>query len=187
VSRREDYSLRPLAEEDLERVLAWRNSERIRAGMYTDHVISPEEHRAWFERVRGEKRPPVMVFEHRGNPIGIVSISNRDDRNGRSYWGFYIGEAAAPRGSGTAMGFFGLEYIFETLNVRKLIGEAFSFNEASIRFHKKLGFSEEGRFAKHVLKKGLYEDVVSFALFREDWLRRKKDLEEACFGRGEAL
>lgn len=183
MSRREGYLLRPIEDKDLERVLAWRNSERIRASMYTDHTITMDEHRGWFERTRKESPPPFMVFEVQGKPVGGVNISHMDRRNGTCHWGFYIGEETVPRGSGKIMGLLGLEYIFDVVGIRKLIGEAFAFNEASIAFHRKLGFLEEGHFVKHVLKNGTYEDIISFALFRDDWLRLKGVLEENCFGK----
>jgi len=49
--RIEECGLRPIEEGDLATVLEWRNSERIRANMYTDHLISREEHRAGFAKV----------------------------------------------------------------------------------------------------------------------------------------
>jgi len=182
--RREDYHLRPIEETDLSMVLRWRNSARIRENMYTDHEISMDEHRAWFDRLRKESEPLFLIFEFRGKPIGVVHVTQIDRHNNRSYWGFYIGDPEATRGSGTALGYFGLNYIFEVLKIRKLCAEAFAFNSASLKFHKRLGFIEEGRMVKHVLKNGRYEDIVSFALFKEDWIRHRRRIEELCFDEG---
>ena len=44
--RRDDCQLRPVLESDLGLIRQWRNSERIRANMFTDHIISSEEHLA---------------------------------------------------------------------------------------------------------------------------------------------
>lgn len=179
--RREDYRLRPIREEDLETVLRWRNSERIRSNMYTDHIISQEEHRTWFRNLQGDERSACLVFECRSRPVGIVSFSRIDRNNGKGDLGFYLGEPDLPKGTGSVLGVLGLEYAFDMLNLRKLCGEAFSFNEASTGFFRRLGFSEEGRFVRHVLKYGKFEDVVSFALFREDWQRDRERLERLAF------
>ncbi len=168
--------LRPAMRQDLDKLLEWRNSERIRVNMYTDHLINKEEHAAWFERLEKNRSARTLVFEVDGRPLGVVNISRIDDQNGTCHWGFYIGEPDAPKGSGTAMGALGLDYLFDTLGIRKVIGEAFAFNEASIAFHRRLGFMEEGRFVSHVLKNGNYEDIVSFAIFREGWKARKETL-----------
>ncbi len=44
-----DFSLRPMVESDRVRILAWRNTERVRSKMYTDHVIEQNEHDRWFD------------------------------------------------------------------------------------------------------------------------------------------
>jgi UDP-4-amino-4,6-dideoxy-N-acetyl-beta-L-altrosamine N-acetyltransferase len=185
--KREDCNLRLLGAEDLEIVLAWRNSERIRANMYTDHLITLAEHRAWFERSKKQTTSVYLIFEVQNRSVGLVYFTGIDMKNGRSYWGFYLGEENLPHGCGTALGVIGIAYAFTQLNIRKLCGEAFAFNGPSIRFHKKLGFVEEGRFMKHVLKRGIYEDVVSFALFQEDWENNRQVLDEIAFSSGKAL
>lgn len=85
------------------------------------------------------------------------------------------------------MGFLALEYLFETLNLRKVTGEAFAFNSDSLKFHKRLGFVEEGRLVGHVLKAGRYEDVLIMAIFRDGWLRVKPELEQRLFRATEAV
>ena len=178
---REECTLRPLRESDLEIVLGWRNSERIRLQMYTDHEITPDEHRRWFERVRNADETACYVLEVRDRPVGVVTVSRIDRRNGVCHWGFYVGDAEAPRGTGAALGFLGLEMLFETMSFRKVCGEVLGSNAASLRFHERYGFVEEGRFARHVRKGGRYEDVIALALFREQWVAEKPSLERKCF------
>ncbi len=174
--------LRPMEERDLPLVLEWRNSERIRRNMYTDHQITEDEHRAWFRKAQEQRKSIHLVFEIEDQPVGVVNITDFDMHNAACHWGFYIGSEDAPKGSGTAMGLLALEYIFEHLKIRKLIGEAFEFNDASIRFHERLGFVEEGRFIQHELKYGRYENVITLAHFNNRWHCIKESLMERCFG-----
>lgn len=180
----EDCRLRPMEEADLEKVLEWRNSDRIRAVMFTDQRIAMEDHRAWYEGIKRDKNCFCLIFEIHGRPAGVVRVVGVDRCNGRCSWGFYLGDDGAPRGSGTAMGFLALEFIFEELGLRKLCGEVLASNTQSVRFHKKLGFHEEGRFLKHVLKNGRYEDVVAMALFKDDWNKIKSGVKESIFCNG---
>lgn len=173
---REEFNLRPIEEQDLEMVLSWRNSDRVRSYMYTDHLITQDEHRSWFERRQQAEFPSTLIFEFRGIPVGLKSFSQIDRCNNCCYWGFYLGEAKLPRGCGSAMGFLSLEYIFEQQKFRKLCAEAFAFNEGSVTYHTQLGFIQEGRFMQHVLKNGRYEDIISFALFRDNWIIGKSAL-----------
>lgn len=182
----EEVNLRPIEESDLDMVLAWRNSDRVRNYMYTDHIITPDEHHSWFERTRQAAFPQTLIFEYRGMPAGLKSFTQIDRSSNRCHWGFYLGESTLPRGCGTAMGFLALEYIFEQQNFHKLCAEAFAFNEGSVKHHARLGFVQEGRFVQHVLKNGRYEDILSFAIFRDDWLSGKSQLAARVFQEGDS-
>lgn len=174
---REDCLVRPMSESDLEMILRWRNSERVRINMFTDHVITRKEHQAWFGRLKERQTALYLVFEFQKRPIGLIYFTDIDPENGKCILGFYLGEEDIPKGMGTMMGVLGLEYAFEKMRIRKLCGEVFSFNKSSINLFLRLGFTEEGCFVKHVLKNGKYEEIVSFALFKDEWEKNREKLE----------
>lgn len=184
--RRDLCRLRPIERSDLDMVLRWRNSERIRANMYTDHLITVEEHVAWFAMLQSREKPTFMIFEYQEEPLGVISIDQIDPASRSCHWGIYIGAESAPRGSGMSMGFLGLEYIFETLALGKVIGEAFAFNQASINFHRRLGFAEAGVLPRHIARNDSYLDVEVFEMIDEDWYKLKAGLEKTCFADGDA-
>jgi UDP-4-amino-4,6-dideoxy-N-acetyl-beta-L-altrosamine N-acetyltransferase len=175
------YTLRHVEEKDLGTLLSWRNSHRIRANMFTDHVITVEEHRAWFNRLKLEQQSYALVYEIGNKPVGLVNINRIDRSNGTCYWGFYIGDTDSGRGNGGRMGLLGLEYIFVILGLVKVTGEAIACNSSSIAFHTKLGFSRNVDPVGHILKNGKSEDIISFTLFRSDWLANKSALEIKYF------
>lgn len=181
MSGQDDFRIRLMQETDLDTVMNWRNSERIRMVMFNDHLISQEEHRAWFKRFNDEGNAFCFIFEINGRPVGVVNVERIDKRNSKCYWGFYLGESDVPKSSGTKMGYLALKYIFEELNIRKLCSEVLASNLQSIRFHKKLGFVREGLFIKHVSKNGRFEDVIAMALFASEWKKQKETLEELLF------
>lgn len=161
--------LRDVVEQDLEQILNWRNSDRIRAQMYTDEPITMENHLKWFSKASKDEQVSLKIFEFEGVPAGFVHITYRDRRNGIAHWGFYLGRDDLPKGTGSQMGSLALHHAFEVMGVRKLIGEAFAFNTASIRLHEKLGFRQEGIYRNHILKNGRYEDIVCFARFQDEY------------------
>jgi UDP-4-amino-4,6-dideoxy-N-acetyl-beta-L-altrosamine N-acetyltransferase len=171
-----------MAESDLDLVRAWRNSDRIRSVSYTDHVISPEEHRRWFARVTTSSATAPLVFECEGRAVGVVNLVDIDGDAGSCAWGFYIGAEDAPRGAGAALGFCALEHVFETMGLRTLRGEALAGNEASVRFHLRLGFERTGRIAGHAEKDGEAVDVLVFELEAETWNAGRTALHEMTFG-----
>ena len=165
----EKCSIRALAVDDLKQVLNWRNTDRIRACMYSDHLISEAEHKAWFDKLQYMDDRKCLLFQYEHRPIGLISFIDIDNMNSTAFWGFYIGELSTIKGLGLYMGVLAIDYAFAELKLRKLCGEAIAFNQGSIKYHLRLGFKEEGRFIKHIVKNEKYEDIVRFALFKEQW------------------
>ncbi|WP_332634584.1 UDP-4-amino-4,6-dideoxy-N-acetyl-beta-L-altrosamine N-acetyltransferase [Halalkalibacter flavus] len=178
--KRYQFHLRKITAQDLEKILIWRNSPRIRYYMYNDHIIPMEEHNKWFEKIKNSKESIYLMFELNGKPMGLVNFNKINQETQTASWGFYVGEDKAPKGTGITLGVLGLEYAFEKLNLKKLRGEAFAFNSASINFHKKLGFVVEDRLEKHVLKNERYEDIIVFTMYRDKWITNKENLKEYC-------
>ncbi|MEH1867859.1 MAG: UDP-4-amino-4,6-dideoxy-N-acetyl-beta-L-altrosamine N-acetyltransferase [Nostoc sp.] len=181
--KREEYRLRTLEKSDLEQLLEWRNSDRIRANMYNDQIINMDEHRKWFENHSNNESVIYKIFEFQCRPVGVVNVIQIDMRNKKCYWAFYLGDTNVPRGSGAVMEFLFLEYTFEVLQIRKLCCEVFAFNISTIKLHKKFGFTEEGCFKQHIFKNGKYEDVISMALLQDEWIINKPKIEIVCFGK----
>lgn len=82
--------LRPAADEDRERVRVWRNHPDVRAVSLTQHEIGPEEHAAWWERVKADPTREVLVYERGGAPAGVVSLWDIDAGAGSLWWGYYL-------------------------------------------------------------------------------------------------
>jgi len=162
-------SVRVLTVTDLEQVLRWRNSDRIRQCMYSDHLISWEEHKAWFDKLQYKDDRKSLLFAYDDKPTGLLSFTEIDTVHCTAFWGFYLGEPSSIKGLGLHMGILGMNYAFEKLKLRKICGEAIGFNQGSIQYHLRLGFKEEGRFINHIVKNDKYEDIVRFALFKEQW------------------
>lgn len=174
---RDDFSLRPMAEADLERVLRWRNSERVRQHMFNSHIITPDEHRAWFERIAASDTDCCLIFGRDDTPLGLTSFSQIHPGHRRAYWGFYIGEdMGRERGLGTHLGRLSLDYAFDELNLHKVIGEVLPGNDLSLRLFRRLGFKEEGILQDEIWRDGAPIDVVRFAMLEDDWRRLRGEI-----------
>lgn len=160
--------LRRLHGDDLDMVLAWRNHIDVRRYMYTQHLISEDEHRAWFKGASHDPTKHLLIFERDDQPVGFVSISVISCQTQRADWGFYLAQAAPP-GSGTLLGKYALRYVFERLQLHKVCGESLAYNERSIRFHERLGFLQEARLRDHHFNGFEYHDVIGFGLLASEW------------------
>ncbi|GGK34136.1 hypothetical protein GCM10010965_28800 [Caldalkalibacillus thermarum] len=165
--------LRPLTPKELPLILNWRNSERVRKNMVNDHIISMHEHLQWFRKIQNKGSECYLVFYINEKPIGLVCFNKIDDNHRHCMWGFYVGEDNAPKGSGLAMGYMGLNYAFEQIYLNKVYGEVLSYNQISKNFHIKLGFAKEGKFKQHIRKGNRYIDVYRFGLLRKEWRSKR--------------
>lgn len=171
-----DCELVCLSEEFRYKLLNWRNSKRIRKNMYNDGIIKKKEHDKWFDNIINTDNSIPRVFSYKGKPLGFVNFTDVDYGKKEVYWGFYIGDKDAPKGSGTAMALLALDMIFKEYNFSKVSTEILGFNKASIRYHEKLGFTYDGKISDGVLRRSNYIDIILMNLTKEKWLIRRNNL-----------
>lgn len=163
-------TVRELTEDDLPIVLAWRNHPEVRNFMLTQHEISLEEHSQWFARVQFDKTRQQLIVMDGLAPLGFVQFHTVGQR-GIADWGFYV-RPDAPKGSGTKLGQAALMHGFNVLGLHKVCGQAIESNLASIAFHQKMGFIEEGRLRDQQRIGEQYHTLVCFGLLAKEWQER---------------
>jgi RimJ/RimL family protein N-acetyltransferase len=72
-------------------------------------------------------------------------------------------------GLGTEAKMLWLKYAFFNLNLRQVYSSAIAFNTRSQKYSKKCGYKEIGRIPNHQYIDGLYHDIVTLMVTREDW------------------
>lgn len=163
------FSLRPITEDDLALILKWRNQPEIREKMYTTHVISEEEHYAYFERIKDDTtKRYFMCIDDQEQPVGVINFTEINTHSRTAFWGFYSGDTSR-RGVGTQMEYLALKYAFDEINLHKLNAEVLSTNQPVLEFHQKFGFQVEGAFRQHHLTPEGYVDVYRIAILQQDW------------------
>ena len=173
-------NLRPLAQTDSGRVHAWRNSAEVAAFMYTDHLISPDEHARWLAGALVDETRRYWIIEDDGAPVGLANLAGIDLGRRRCEWAYYLGEASVRgRGVGAAVEFIVLEQVFGAMGLHKLWCEVLLENEPVWRLHESFGFVREALYRDHVFKQGRFQDVVGLGLLAADWAR----VREACAAR----
>ncbi|WP_256222705.1 UDP-4-amino-4,6-dideoxy-N-acetyl-beta-L-altrosamine N-acetyltransferase [Pseudomonas sp. Pf153] len=163
-------SVRTMTTDDLQAVLAWRNHPDIRRYMYTQHEISLEEHCAWFNRASSDPNKHLLIFEMNGISRGFINFTEHPSSRVAD-WGFYVAPRAE-KGTGRQLGEAALEYAFHFLNLHKVCGQALNFNERSIRFHRSLGFQQEGTLRDQHYDGEHYHAVICFGLLSTEWRSR---------------
>ncbi len=176
-----DCSLATLTVEDLDRVFVWRNAIRVRSGLFNSTEVTPAQHARWFASAATDPSVARLLFAIAGRPMGFLNVYAIDETNGRCSLGYYVGVDDAPRGTGSALLFLGLEEVFERRGLRKVTCEIIVGNAPSLGLMRRFAFALEGRLKEHVRRDGRREDVELYALFDDDWRAAKAALRAHIF------
>lgn len=180
-----DVRMRLMAAEDSARVLAWRNLPEIRRWMYTDHVISQEEHDRWFAGALVNPTRRYWIIELDGAPVGLANLADIDLGQRRATWAYYLADPAVRgRGLGAFVEYFVIEHVFDDLGLDKLWCEVLVENEAVWKMHEAFGFQREALFRRHAWKSGVPSDVVGLGLLAGDWAGLREASAERLRAKG---
>lgn len=146
-----------------------RNEEEVRKWMYTDHLISEEEHHAWLNHLKTDSKQIVFVIlTEEQTPLGSVSVNALDRRHMKSDWAFYL-TSTSRGGLGAALEFAFIDFAFDSLNLEKLNCEVIEGNDSVVKLHKKFGFTEEGFRRSSILKQGNRIGVHFLGILKTEW------------------
>ncbi len=178
-------SLRDVCPADRDRIREWRNLPKVADFMFTDHVITPEEHAAWFSRILKDPAYKYWIIRCDDEEVGVAYLYAIDHVNRRCFWGFYV---VSPNVRGKSVGshveYAVLNYVFDELKFEKLCCENLAFNRGVIEMHRRFGFVQEGIFRKHIWKRGAFHDVVYLAILKEEWQALRPRFEEILRPKG---
>lgn len=165
--------LRPLGEEgDAERCCRWINDPETRKFLKSNTPISLPAEQKWVDESTSRKdNIALAIVTLDGVHIGNIGVHKINMVSGTASTGTMIGEKEyLGKGYGTEAKMILLNYLFNTLNLRKICSTAYAFNKRSIAYSHKCGYKVEGIRRKHIFREGKYQDVVELAVFKEDWL-----------------
>ena len=141
--------------------------------MYTDHIISLDEHLAWVQHLQRNNQQVVFIVLMDGVVGGVVSVNELDRINLKSDWAFYL-KASIWGGLGAALEFGLINFIFQTRGLEKLNCEVIKTNEAVVKLHKKFGSVEEGFRRENIIKNENRIGVFCLGLTKSDWVKKKE-------------
>ena len=177
--------LRPLTEDDRDRVLAWRNTPEVSAYMYTDDIIAPEAHAKWFAAALTDLRRRYWIIEMDGAPVGLANLYDIDPISRRASWAFYLGDPSVRGKSiGAMVELLVLDTVFGEMDLCKLWCEVLETNAGVVRLHQKFGFRQEALLRRHIRKHGEAHDVVGLGLLAEEWQAGRPAMAERLRAQG---
>lgn len=147
---KEGLKLRLLEEADLPMTLMWRNQDHIRRWFIHSEILTPEQHRDWFQGYRQKDNDYLFIIEETRTlkkPVGQISLYNIDwTRKSAEYGRLMIGEAEAQgKGFAKEASRLILDYAFQELGLTKIELEVFEDNKPAIAVYLACGFQEISR------------------------------------------
>lgn len=156
-----------MTEGDLSLVLSWRNSPDVRCFMYSQAIISFDEHQEWFKKTISNINKHLLIFELNEKAQGFISFQSMQSEK-VAKWGFYLAPDA-PKGTGKYLGKKALNFAFGSLLLDKVCAEVIDGNSRSKKFHKTLGFKAEGVLRQQYFNGGIYHDIYLYGLLSGEW------------------
>jgi RimJ/RimL family protein N-acetyltransferase len=163
--------LSPVDASETEKVAKWSNDIEIaiRTGDISD-MITCEIQRRYLENMNNSTGYAFYIIrEEDDEVIGIGRLMRINFINRNAVMGMFIGEKSnRSKGIGTEAIKLLLDFGFNVLNLRNIMIETYSFNEAAIRACKKCGFKEIGRRRNSIIYgKKEYDEVFMDILSEE--------------------
>jgi len=168
--------LRPVRRSDISYFLKWFNDPEViqYLGLYLPMTEMAEEtyiEQLGTSRVSTDTAFVIEAIEGASTkPIGSIGLHGISPKDHFATFGIAIGEKDYwSKGYGTEAAQLLIRYGFEQLNLHRISSGAISFNERSLRLHRRVGFKEEERQREAMFKNGKFHDHVMFGLLRDEW------------------
>ncbi len=169
--------LRGLRLEDAPAFLAMdRDSDGTRRWGETNLPRSDDRARAWLEeQIKKDRSGDIgfFVIERLDDVVvGSMSVGRASPRHGRFGYGLGLGHEHRRQGFGSEAISLLLRFYFGELRYTKCDTSIYSFNEASLRLHERLGFTVEGQIRQAIFTNGSFHDEVIVGITAAEFLEK---------------
>ena len=163
-------AIRPIAEEDTPRVIAWRNAPHVLQNFIDRNPLDEETHARWLANHVDAGKAAQFIICADGADVGSVFLRNIDRVHQKAEFGIFIGDdAQTGKGVGTKAATQIMAYGFHTLNLNKIYLRVFADNGAAVHCYEKAGFVREGYFKEDVCVRGRFCDMIFMAAWKKEW------------------
>lgn len=173
--------LRRMEREDVPQVAAWLGSGSFLHALFGESLAPPHQReqealRLLQENARDFGRQITLMIEtllqEPPERIGLILYYNVNWRNRTAEWNLFLDRSEQKSSRFGVEAFsLGALYAFRQLNLKKLIGYIYQFNQPSLRIATRAGALTEGKLRQHVYRNSQFHDVFIMSLFRDTLYR----------------
>ena len=161
--------LREIQYEDTELIVDWRNDSEQGKFLQTE-PLTKKVHIEFLHHYFKRDNDFYFIAETKKSrkPVGTIAIYNVDIRCKRAVFGrLYILEKY--KIYALEMSYLALRFAFEILQLHKVCADVQQKNMKALRFDSMLGFHKEAVLKEHMWNGEMFDDVVLFAMFKQDY------------------
>jgi len=149
-----------LSFEELEQIRNLRNKKEIREVMFTNHIITKDEHFAFVDSLKTDDKNLYFSFYIDNKLIGVSSLNHIDKKNKKAFLGIYTDPSLNIPYKGTNIINCIMKIAFRKLKLKNLFLEVLENNIKAINFYKKNGFQICGIMKKSFCKNRKMIDII---------------------------
>ena len=144
-------------------------------GTHNIAIVNMDDQYKWFDSLDNRKNIVMIAYDtlHENKIVGLYKIWNIDWMNRKYDEAMDVFSWERGKGYGYTVLEAGVAFGFEILNINRQDAEVLETNTASLKVHKKNGFTIEGLKRKAIWKPGGYVNSVVLGITREDWEKMK--------------
>lgn len=167
-------TIRPIAIEDTENIVNWRNSINVRKNLYSQNILTFDQHINYFHNYieTGKVIQFIISVIESGikKDIGTTFIKNIDMHSRKAEFGIFIGDdTTRGKGYGTLATRLTVKYAFEKLLLNRVFLTVHADNSIAIKAYQNSGFDLEGVLKQDYLRGSSYIDVAVMGITKDNW------------------
>jgi len=158
MSALDNFNLRDVSDNDHEWLVELHNDPAVLRNITNPSPITLKSHLKWFKHL--SKNQLRKIFCVNDSRVGFCKFYSVDNHNHNCVLGADIHKDYRGHGYAKHMWRLMLEHCFEELQLYRVSLTVAEYNVRAIHIYTKMGFIEEGRLIKSLLRDGTYYDQV---------------------------
>ena len=138
--------------------------------------MSAQSVQRWAEEEAVKKREGdeghLVIETLGGEAVGGIGTHHLNPRHGTFSYGINVHRPFWRQGYASEAVVLLLRHFFQERRYQKCNAVVFSFNNASLGLHQRVGFVQEGRVRRAIYTNGTYHDEIFFGITAEEFLER---------------
>ncbi len=169
------FQLRPWSLSDVECLVKYANNKNV-SNYMTDkfpHPYTIDDAHSFIAFATKDNPVHMFAIVINGEAVGGIGVHPREDiERMNAELGYWLAEPFWGKGIISDAIQDILAFAFKTYDINRVYARPFGRNKASQRVLEKNGFILEAHFKNTLIKNGVLEDELIYAVRRKDWLSR---------------